>query len=58
MATGAINFAGLSSGLDTKSIVDALVSAAKTPIRSAIRKQALFEKHKGAFSDVKSRLES
>ena len=55
---GPVNFAGLSSGLDTKSIVNALVSAARGPMRQIQQKQAVFNDHRSTLSDIKTRLES
>lgn len=55
---GAVNFAGLGSGLDTKAIISALVGSARTPIQAALNKRSVLEGHKNTFSDIKSRMEA
>ena len=55
---GAVNFAGLGSGLDTKAIINALVGAARAPIQLAAAKRTVLEGHKSTFSDIKSRMEN
>ena len=51
---GMINFSGLSSGLDTKSIVEALSKAEQAPIRALQRKKAVNSKHKQTYGNIET----
>ncbi len=51
---GVINFSGLSSGLDTKSIVEALSKAEQAPIRALQRKKAVNNSHKTTYGHIET----
>ena len=54
----AINFSGLGSGLDTKSIVSALVNVSRGPINQLNKQKGNYQVHKSSFDQIKSLMES
>ena len=56
--TGSINFSGLGSGMDTKSIVSALVNVSRGPINKLNRQNSNNSIHKSSFEQIKSMMES
>lgn len=54
----AINFSGLGSGLDTKSIVSALVNVSRGPINQLNRQKGNYQVHKSSFEQIKGLMES
>jgi flagellar hook-associated protein 2 len=54
----AINFSGLGSGLDTKSIVSALVNVSRGPINQLNKQKGNYQVHKSSFEQIKSMMES
>lgn len=55
---GAISFSGLGSGMDTKSIVDALVNVERAPINALNKKKQNLFKHQRIYSDVDNMLKN
>ncbi len=55
---GAISFSGLGSGMDTKSIVEALVNVERAPINNLNKKKQYLSRHQRIYSDVSSLLEN
>ncbi|MBT6175813.1 MAG: flagellar filament capping protein FliD [Deltaproteobacteria bacterium] len=49
---GAISFSGLGSGMDTKSIVDALVNVERAPINALNKKKQSLFKHQRIYKEV------
>ena len=56
MSNAGISFGGLASGLDTKAIVQALVSIERRPITALEQKKTSLGKQKSLFGDVRSLL--
>ena len=56
--SGAINFSGLGSGLDTKSIVSALVNVSRGPINQLNAQKSNYQTHKSSFEQIKGYMES
>ncbi|MEM6732497.1 MAG: flagellar cap protein FliD N-terminal domain-containing protein, partial [Myxococcota bacterium] len=56
--TSLVSFTGLASGLDTASIVDALVNAQRAPIRRLQTKRADLNQQKGIFETIDGNLDS
>lgn len=57
MSTAGISFGGLASGLDTKSIIAALVAVEERPIRVLESKKTSLNKQKSLFGDLKGLLD-
>jgi flagellar hook-associated protein 2 len=56
MDIGSINFSGLASGLDTKSIVEAILRAERQPAVRLESKQTLYQSQKSALDQMRSKL--
>lgn len=57
MSSAGISFGGLSSGLDTKAIVSALVGVERVPIQAMQAKQSVYSKQKSLFGDLSKMLQ-
>ena len=55
---GAISFSGLGSGMDTKSIVDALVRVERAPINALNKKRQNLSRHQRIYNDVSGLLKN
>ena len=56
MDIGAFNFAGLASGIDTKALVDAILSVERRPIERLQQREFELNQRKSAFDDLRSKL--
>jgi len=55
--TESINFSGLGSGLDTKAIIDALMSVEKKPLTKLENTKSNYEQQKTIYADLKNKIQ-
>lgn len=58
MSTAGISFSGLGSGLDTQSIISALLAVERRPITALNQKKESFKTQKGLFGDLDEKLDA
>lgn len=56
MSSAGINFSGLASGLDSKSIIEALLAVERKPLQAMQTKRTSYEKQKSLFGDFETKL--
>ena len=56
MSSAGINFSGLASGIDTKSVIEALLAVERKPLAALQTKRTSYEKQKTLFGDFESKL--
>src|SRR6185295_2952268 len=56
MSSAAINFSGLASGIDTKSVIEALLAVERRPITALQTKRTGYEQSKSLFGTLETKL--
>ena len=52
----AVTFSGLASGLDTRALIDAILSVERRPIERLQQRQALFNQRRAALDELRGKL--
>lgn len=56
MSSAGINFSGLASGIDTKSVIEALLAVERKPLAALQTKRTGYDKSKALFTDFETKL--